>query len=1133
MATDTNSDRNATAKTVLLPEIGPDGIARESPAIAYTEKIIEDEQLQLRKYIDENYSKIRDVERELANLSMEMKLTAGPKKAALEQMRKKIEMSTEKIHIAKLKEEQVRKAWEAASKAVKDEEDIKQKLCEDLNNLVRESSNSQLARLEELKRKLEALNPSRASTSPALGTLKLEQSPTYLGFKDSSQAVQFGWTVRLDELVPKEQYPECPSLANALSHFIRKPLLPLWIIVDYFSYLVIIYKMSLEIDVFGFKSMSSGNSNVMITSESLMGGSNYLVLASSVELWCKGQGVQDHLIKQSSEGDEKAIALWTCYLVWAKARTLYTNDISCFYDVTSRMINLKKQELDMSTYLGQVQTVMEEFEILMPVSASVSKQQEQRQKIFLVLTLAGLPHDLDSVRDQILASPTVPTVDELFSRLLRLAAAPSHPVISSQILDSSVLESRTGDVRSETTGNQGFSVSKEEYNELLQYRASKQTSPQVASVAQTDTHVAGNSFACVSQSSTLGPWVMDSGASAHISGNKLLLSNIVYSQSLPTVTLANGCQTKAQGVGQANPLSSITLDSVLYVPSCPFSFASVSRLTRAHSCGIYFIDDSFIMQDRSTRWTIGIGRESESLYYLNSLSPSTACLVTDPPDLIHRLLGHPSLSKLQRMVPSLSSLYRLECESCQLGKHTRASFTCSVESHAESVFSLVHSDIWGPSRVSSTLGFRYFVSFIDDYSRCTWLFLMKDRSELFSIFQSFCAEIKNQFGVSIRIFRKRKNRHLIETARTLLIESRVPLRFWGDAVLTACCLINMMPLSPIKDQIPHSILFPQSALYPLPPRKGYHCYSPDLLKYLISADVTFFESKPFFTTDVTSADHHDISEVLLVSTFEEFSNPPPPSTTEVSPIPTFEESSVIPPSSPATGTPLLTYHRRSHLTLGLSGSRSAPDTAPTADPAPSTPIALRKVYVDDIVITGNDQDDITNLKQHLFQHFQTKDLGRLKYFLDIEVAQSSSGCRPVDTSMDPNSKLLPGQGEPLSDPASYRWLVGKLNYLTVTRPDISYPDLNPVGPAPSSITQDVSSVQGTQESTNGSSDTTLKEENARNAAAENGLNQQHETRGKKKINVQGRRKGIGMLPKSRVSAPPSWTRAGFDVDGRS
>ncbi|XP_070053441.1 uncharacterized protein [Nicotiana tomentosiformis] len=407
--------------------------------------------------------------------------------------------------------------------------------------------------------------------------------------------------------------------------------------------------------------------------------------------------------------------------------------------------------------------------------------------------------------------------------------------------------------------------------------------------------------------------------------------------------------------------------------------------------------------------TIGTGRESEGLYYLNSLSPSTTCLVTDPPDLIHRRLGHPSLSKLQKMVPSLSSLSTLDCESCQLGKHTRASFSRSVESHAESVFSLVHFDIWGPSRVSSTLGFRYFVSFIDDYSRCTWLFLMKDCSELFSIFQSFCAEIKNQFGVSFRIFRsdnaleylssqfqqfmtsqriihqtscpytplqngiaERKNRHIIET-RTLLIESRVPLRFWGDAVLTTCYLINRMPSSPIKDQIPHSVLFPQSPLYSLSPRvfgstcfvhnlaprkdklapralkcvflgysrvqKGYRCYSPDLRRYLMLADVTFFESKPFFT----SADHHDISEVLPIPAFEEFTiAPPPTSTTEVSSIPTVEESSVVPPSSPATGTPLLTYHRRSRPTSGLTGSRPTLDPAPAADPAPSTPIALRK-----------------------------------------------------------------------------------------------------------------------------------------------------------------------------------------------
>ena len=117
------------------------------------------------------------------------------------------------------------------------------------------------------------------------------------------------------------------------------------------------------------------------------------------------------------------------------------------------------------------------------------------------------------------------------------------------------------------------------------------------------------------------------------------------------------------------------------------------------------------------------------------------------------------------------------------------------------------------------------------------------------------------------------------------------------------------------------------------------------------------------------------------------------------------------------------------------------------------------VYVDDIVIIGSDQDGSQKLKQHLFSHFQTKDLGKLKYFLGIEIAQSNFGVvisqgkytldiltdtdmldyKPIDTPMDPNVKLVPGQGELLRDPGRYRQLVGKLNYLTITQPDISFP----------------------------------------------------------------------------------------------
>ncbi|CAH1438937.1 unnamed protein product [Lactuca virosa] len=193
--TDPQPSTMATDRS-FVTEIGPDGLVRESPVIAHTERMIEEEQLQLRKYIEENYSKIRDVERELTGLTMEMKLTAGPKKAALEHMRKKIEMSTEKIRLAKLKEEEAKKALEAASKAVKDEEALKQKLCEDLNNLVQESSSSQFARLEELKRRLEALNPRRSSAflgagaSPVEPALNLRRTGVEVSVPSNSNSVE-------------------------------------------------------------------------------------------------------------------------------------------------------------------------------------------------------------------------------------------------------------------------------------------------------------------------------------------------------------------------------------------------------------------------------------------------------------------------------------------------------------------------------------------------------------------------------------------------------------------------------------------------------------------------------------------------------------------------------------------------------------------------------------------------------------------------------------------------------------------------------------------------------------------------------------------------------------------------------
>ena len=120
---------------------------------------------------------------------------------------------------------------------------------------------------------------------------------------------------------------------------------------------------------------------------------------------------------------------------------------------------------------------------------------------------------------------------------------------------------------------------------------------------------------------------------------------------------------------------------------------------------------------------------------------------------LHRCLGHPSISLLKKLYPRFSSLSSLNCESCQYAKLHRVHLSPRVNNRASSPFELVYSDVWGPCPIMSPTGFRYFVTFVDDYSRTTWLYLIKNCSELFSHFRAFCAEIHTQFHVSVQNLR--------------------------------------------------------------------------------------------------------------------------------------------------------------------------------------------------------------------------------------------------------------------------------------------------------------------------------------------------------------------------------------------
>nr|XP_017221153.1 PREDICTED: uncharacterized mitochondrial protein AtMg00810-like [Daucus carota subsp. sativus] len=121
-------------------------------------------------------------------------------------------------------------------------------------------------------------------------------------------------------------------------------------------------------------------------------------------------------------------------------------------------------------------------------------------------------------------------------------------------------------------------------------------------------------------------------------------------------------------------------------------------------------------------------------------------------------------------------------------------------------------------------------------------------------------------------------------------------------------------------------------------------------------------------------------------------------------------------------------------------------------------LAVVLVYVDDLIITGDDIEEIFQTKKNLSVRFQMKELGELKHFLGLEVDHTENGlflcqqkyatdllkrfgmleCKPVSTPMEPNAKLCAHEGKDLQDSSMYRQIVGSLIYLTITRPDISY-----------------------------------------------------------------------------------------------
>ncbi|RVW28544.1 hypothetical protein CK203_100570 [Vitis vinifera] len=331
----------------------------------------------------------------------------------------------------------------------------------------------------------------------------------------------------------------------------------------------------------------------MITLEKLVGSWRIIVpWSASVELWFM---VKDMRITWLPR---RQISLRPIKLVLnfgLQAKGLYTNDIQRLYKVASAIVHLSQQDLDLSTYIGQIASLKEEFLTVMPLTPDVGAQQTQLDKFFMVFTLIGLRPDLESIRDQILGSSSVPSLDDVFARLLLVPEVEANVLIAPIAINLATLAivaiNYMEDLLALPIWPSPLILPLPSASELLRI---SDISASIASVAQP-----GNASACLTHTSSLGPWILDSGASDHLSG-----------------------------IGLTLPLPSLPFTSVLYTPEFPFNLISISKITRTLNCSITFSDKFVTLQDRSTGKTIGIGRESQGLYHLTSDSSPAVCIST-------------------------------------------------------------------------------------------------------------------------------------------------------------------------------------------------------------------------------------------------------------------------------------------------------------------------------------------------------------------------------------------------------------------------------------------------------------------------------------------------------------------------
>jgi hypothetical protein len=313
------------------------------------------------------------------------------------------------------------------------------------------------------------------------------------------------------------------------------------------------------------------------------------------------------------------------------------------------------------------------------------------------------------------------------------------------------------------------------------------------------------------------------------------------------VELGDKSTNPVEGFGQASAKlessNHVHLSNVLHVPGLEKNLVSISCLENKGNI-IAFMDGKVLSwhKNSSIEDARVIGSHEGNLYRL--LEQNEEALVHDevnPNELWHRRYTHinyqelPFLRKMVEGIPELKSTHEGICKGCALGKTIKKPFPSS-NNRSKEILDLIHSYVCGPMPVRSLGGSLYYVIFIDDYSRKTWLYLLKSKDEVFNKFQEFKEEIENLTNKKIKTLRidnggeytskefvafckstgirrelavphnpqqnsvaERKNRSIEEMIKALWNDQGLSMFLWGEATMMTIYVHNKSPHHILKD----------------------------------------------------------------------------------------------------------------------------------------------------------------------------------------------------------------------------------------------------------------------------------------------------------------------------------------------